>query len=113
MKIGNLIVLTKELLPSIKTTSYAKKIKLKVKAYAEATGIPFTDISPQVTAMSHNNLQTINNENKNPITKIVIIIIIIIIITMLTIIITIIIKRVIPVIFLYQLMLTIEEVTAL
>ncbi|CAI4454562.1 CQS_1a_G0017520.mRNA.1.CDS.1 [Saccharomyces cerevisiae] len=66
LKIGNLIVLTKELLPSIKTTSYAKKIKLKVKAYAEATGIPFTDISPQVTAMSHNNLQTINNENKNP-----------------------------------------------
>ncbi|CAI5150136.1 BEM_HP_G0079080.mRNA.1.CDS.1 [Saccharomyces cerevisiae] len=96
LKIGNLIVLTKELLPSIKTTSYAKKIKLKVKAYAEATGIPFTDISPQVTAMSHNNLQKINNENKNPHNKIVIIIII----TMLTIIITIIIKRVIPVIFL-------------
>ena len=66
LKIGNLIVLTKELLPTIKTTSYAKKIKLKVKAYAEATGIPFTEISPQASTMSHNNLQTINNENKNP-----------------------------------------------
>ncbi|CAI4061601.1 hypothetical protein SKDZ_07G0870 [Saccharomyces kudriavzevii ZP591] len=66
LKIGNLIVLTKELLPSIKTTSYAKKIKLKVKAYAEATGIPFTDISPQASTMNHNSFQTINNENKNP-----------------------------------------------
>ncbi|CAI4062628.1 hypothetical protein SUVZ_07G0780 [Saccharomyces uvarum] len=69
LKIGNLIVLTKELLPSIKTTSYAKKIKLKVKAYAETTGIPFTDISPQASTMNHNNFQTINNENKNPNSK--------------------------------------------
>lgn len=69
LKIGNLIVLTKELLPSIKTTSYAKKIKLKVKAYAETTGIPFTDISPQASTMNHNNFQAINNENKNPNSK--------------------------------------------
>ncbi|CAI1984890.1 hypothetical protein SEUBUCD646_0G01010 [Saccharomyces eubayanus] len=69
LKIGNLIVLTKELLPSIKTTSYAKKIKLKVKAYAETTGIPFTDISPQASTINHNNFQTINNENKNPNSK--------------------------------------------
>ncbi|AGO11717.1 AaceriADL056Wp [[Ashbya] aceris (nom. inval.)] len=47
LKVGNLIVLTKELLPSIKTTSYAKKIKLKVKAYAELTGVSFTDLSPK------------------------------------------------------------------
>lgn len=47
VKIGNLVVLTKELLPSIKTTSYAKKIKLKVKGYAEATGITFTDLTPK------------------------------------------------------------------
>lgn len=43
LKVGNLVILTKELLPSIKTTSYAKKIKVKVKAYAELTGISFTD----------------------------------------------------------------------
>lgn len=46
-KIGNLVILTKEFLPSIKTTSYAKKIKLKVKAYAELTGIAFADLSPK------------------------------------------------------------------
>lgn len=44
-KISNLVILTKELLPSIKTTSYAKKIKLKVKAYAEFTGVPFTELT--------------------------------------------------------------------
>ncbi|SCV00722.1 LANO_0F08284g1_1 [Lachancea nothofagi CBS 11611] len=43
VKVGNLVVLTKELLPSIKTTSYAKKIKIKVKAYAELTGLIFND----------------------------------------------------------------------
>ncbi|CUS22963.1 LAQU0S07e04192g1_1 [Lachancea quebecensis] len=43
MKVGNLVVLTKEMLPSIKTTSYAKKIKLKVKAYAELTGLVFAE----------------------------------------------------------------------
>ncbi|CAR23341.1 Mpt5p [Lachancea thermotolerans CBS 6340] len=43
VKVGNLVVLTKEMLPSIKTTSYAKKIKLKVKAYAELTGLVFAE----------------------------------------------------------------------
>lgn len=45
-KISNLIVITKELLPSIKNTSYAKKIKLKVRAYTELTGITFDDVTP-------------------------------------------------------------------
>lgn len=54
-KIGNLVVMTKEFLPSIKTTSYAKKIKLKVKSYAELTGIQFTDLSPKKSGNSHNN----------------------------------------------------------
>ncbi|KAL6937589.1 hypothetical protein ACO0RG_004100 [Hanseniaspora osmophila] len=46
-KIKRLMLITKNLLPSIKTTSYAKKIKLKVKAYTELTGFsldqPFAD----------------------------------------------------------------------
>lgn len=69
LKVGNLIVLTKELLPTIKTTSYAKKIKLKLKAYAELTGIPFTDLSPKNNSMDHGNRQRqchqpINNTRK-------------------------------------------------
>lgn len=43
-KISNLILLTKDLLPSIKTTSYAKKIKLKVRAFVELTGIASNDL---------------------------------------------------------------------
>ncbi|SCU87707.1 LAMI_0D07162g1_1 [Lachancea mirantina] len=54
LKIGNLVILTKELLPSIKTTSYAKKIKMKVKTYAELTGIAFTDLSPKKTSNNAN-----------------------------------------------------------
>lgn len=54
-KIGNLVIMTKEYLPSIKTTSYAKKIKLKVKSYAELTGIQFTDLSPKRNSNGGNN----------------------------------------------------------
>lgn len=60
-KIGNLVVLTKELLPSIKTTSYAKKIKLKVKSYTELTGIALTDVNPKKNSTKNNS--TINNQN--------------------------------------------------
>ncbi|QLL34545.1 hypothetical protein HG536_0G04070 [Torulaspora globosa] len=54
-KIGNLVVMTKEFLPSIKTTSYAKKIKLKVKSYAELSGIQFGDLSPKKATHNHNS----------------------------------------------------------
>ncbi|CCD26125.2 Mpt5p NDAI_0G03480 [Naumovozyma dairenensis CBS 421] len=69
-KINNLVILTKELLSSIKTTSYAKKIKLKVKAYAELTGISFPDLSPKKPNNSNKNHymnynNTINSVNKN------------------------------------------------
>lgn len=60
-KIGNLVVLTKELLPSIKTTSYAKKIKLKVKSYAELTGVAFADSSPK--KVNNKNNSNVNNSN--------------------------------------------------
>lgn len=53
-KIGNLVIMTKEFLPSIKTTSYAKKIKLKVKSYAELTGVQFTDLSPKKSGHGNN-----------------------------------------------------------
>ncbi|QGN18389.1 multicopy suppressor of pop two [Kluyveromyces marxianus] len=46
LKISKLIIITKELLPSIKNTSYAKKIKLKVRAYTELTGVSFDDLCP-------------------------------------------------------------------
>ncbi|CEP60520.1 Mpt5p LALA0_S01e12794g [Lachancea lanzarotensis] len=46
LKVTNLVVMTKELLPSIKTTSYAKKIKLKVKAFIELTGLVVNDNCP-------------------------------------------------------------------
>ncbi|SCU93590.1 LADA_0G03928g1_1 [Lachancea dasiensis] len=52
LRIGNLVILTKELLPSIKTTSYAKKIKLKVKAYAELTGLVFNEPAQVKNAIS-------------------------------------------------------------
>lgn len=64
-KIGNLVILTKEFLPSIKTTSYAKKIKLKVKSYAELTGIVFTDLSPKKNNNNNNNNNTNNNHYNN------------------------------------------------
>lgn len=68
-KIGNLVILTKEFLPSIKTTSYAKKIKLKVKAYAELTGIAFADLSPRKNSNgnynNHYNHRANNNNNNN------------------------------------------------
>lgn len=54
-KIGNLVVMTKEFLPSIKTTSYAKKIKLKVKSYAELSGIQFSDLSPKKGTHNHHH----------------------------------------------------------
>ena len=62
LKVGNLVILTKELLPSIKTTSYAKKIKLKVKAYAELTGLvfaepPFNKNTPSVASPSNHRKQ--------------------------------------------------------
>ena len=43
-KITNLICLTKDFLPSIKTTSYAKKIKLKVKSFYELTGFKLDNL---------------------------------------------------------------------
>ncbi|KAK5962316.1 Mpt5p PWA37_000358 [Arxiozyma heterogenica] len=52
-KISNLILLTKDLLPSIKTTSYAKKIKLKVRAFVELTGIASND--PKNNSVYGNN----------------------------------------------------------
>lgn len=65
-KIGHLVILTKEFLPSIKTTSYAKKIKMKVKSYAELTGIQFTDLSPKRNSNSGNNSGNhISNSNNN------------------------------------------------
>ncbi|CAR29872.1 ZYRO0G18964p [Zygosaccharomyces rouxii] len=67
-KIGNLVILTKEFLPSIKTTSYAKKIKLKVKAYAELTGIAFADLSPKKNTGGgnfNNNGNHFNNHRNN------------------------------------------------
>ena len=51
-KIGQLMVITKELLPTIKSTSYAKKIKIKVNSYAEFTGVQFPE--------------TISVENEDP-----------------------------------------------
>ncbi|KAK5778391.1 hypothetical protein RI543_004053 [Arxiozyma heterogenica] len=52
-KISSLILLTKDLLPSIKTTSYAKKIKLKVRAFVELTGIASND--PKNNSVYGNN----------------------------------------------------------
>lgn len=69
-KINSLIIQTKELLPSIKTTSYAKKIKLKVKAYAELTGLVFPELAPkkvnhQPKTQFFNNYNSNNAKNKN------------------------------------------------
>lgn len=55
-KISNLILLTKNLLPSIKTTPYAKKIKLKVKAYTELTGITTNDLKNNLMSSSNSNV---------------------------------------------------------
>lgn len=49
-KITNLICLTKDYLPSIKTTSYAKKIKLKVKSYYELTGFKLDNFNKNTSA---------------------------------------------------------------
>ncbi|KAH3901650.1 Mpt5p SCDLUD_001419 [Saccharomycodes ludwigii] len=50
-RINKLVFMTKNLLPTIKTTSYAKKIKLKVKSYSELTGI----------SLEANNSNVLNN----------------------------------------------------
>ncbi|CCE64257.1 hypothetical protein TPHA_0H00470 [Tetrapisispora phaffii CBS 4417] len=62
-RINNLIYLTKNVLPSIKTTSYAKKIKLKVKVFAELKGTAFTDF------VQNNDLQKQNSESTEHISQ--------------------------------------------
>ncbi|GMM53972.1 Mpt5 protein [Maudiozyma humilis] len=42
-RVHTLVCMTKDLLPSIKTTSYAKKIKLKVKGYSEICGLDLNE----------------------------------------------------------------------
>lgn len=64
-KISNLILLTKDLLPSIKTTSYAKKIKLKVRAYIELTGITSNDLKNNLTRGSSISSGTSSNNGSN------------------------------------------------
>ena len=55
-RVQTLVCMTKDLLPSIKTTSYAKKIKLKVKGYSDICGVELGDArstvapAPQVSA---------------------------------------------------------------
>lgn len=61
-KLTNLVILTKELLPTIKTTSYAKKIKLKVKSFAEITNLSFSGVNG-------NNAVNSNGGNNNKITN--------------------------------------------
>ena len=92
-KISNLVILTKEMLPSIKTTSYAKKIKLKIKVYSEIIGMTATELSSQKSDgdvsgknMNHfpthnqyqnhnlsynhnNNYSNINNNNSHSLTN--------------------------------------------
>lgn len=65
-KISNLILLSKDLLPSIKTTSYAKKIKLKVRAYIELTGISSNDLK-NTTISNVNTSTATTNDSLNPI----------------------------------------------
>lgn len=65
LKIGNLIIVTKELLPSIKNTSYAKKIKLKVRAYTELTGVSFEDLSPVKKKGNENTRQHNKHHSRN------------------------------------------------
>jgi len=60
-KVDILIRLTKDLLPSIKTTSYAKKIKLKVKGYAELCDIDFNDTTQTVSNLVSSQEQNSNN----------------------------------------------------
>ncbi|SCV04126.1 LAME_0H15962g1_1 [Lachancea meyersii CBS 8951] len=66
VKVSNLVILTKELLPSIKTTSYAKKIKLKVKAFIELTGLVFNDnTSPKNGPVAVNGQHHSNNRRQH------------------------------------------------
>ncbi|SMN18515.1 similar to Saccharomyces cerevisiae YGL178W MPT5 Member of the Puf family of RNA-binding proteins [Maudiozyma saulgeensis] len=67
-KVDILIRLTKDLLPSIKTTSYAKKIKLKVKGYAELCNIDFSEPAQAVSNLSgskDNNNNTLVTTSQN------------------------------------------------
>ncbi|CCH61582.1 hypothetical protein TBLA_0F00380 [Henningerozyma blattae CBS 6284] len=48
-KINHLMLLTKELLPSIKATTYLKKIKSKIKNYTEFIGIPFNEFTQDLS----------------------------------------------------------------
>ncbi|KAL6940618.1 hypothetical protein ACO0QE_004530 [Hanseniaspora vineae] len=71
-KVQKLMLITKNMLPSIKTTSYAKKIKLKVKAYTELTGFvldqPFVDQGSDVSSIydSYSNLSTSSSMSSFP-----------------------------------------------
>ncbi|KAG0669644.1 protein necessary for high temperature growth [Maudiozyma exigua] len=70
-KVDTLIRLTKDLLPSIKTTSYAKKIKLKVKGYSELCGIYFNDTTSNssfnnyFSLMGSNDIASVTTGNDN------------------------------------------------
>lgn len=67
-KIDTLVHSTKDYLPSIKTTSYAKKIKLKVKGYSELCGVDLNDTtssSNPTSSSSHSKNTTINYDSKN------------------------------------------------
>lgn len=66
-KISNLILLTKDLLPSIKTTSYAKKIKLKVRAYIELTGIASNDLKNNLVCGNNGNTTSNLSSITNPV----------------------------------------------
>lgn len=66
-KISNLILLTKDLLPSIKTTSYAKKIKLKVRAYIELTGITSNDLKNNLVYGNSGNITSNLTSINNPV----------------------------------------------
>lgn len=63
LKITNLVLLTKDLLPSIKTTSYAKKIKLKVKSYIELTGLTSNDALAKEALAAAANVNLNYNSN--------------------------------------------------
>ncbi|CCE62745.1 hypothetical protein TPHA_0D01040 [Tetrapisispora phaffii CBS 4417] len=67
-KITHLIFLTKELLPSIKATSYAKKIKSKVKDFAEFKGVQISDLTSECNILPTDN-QQISEVTKSKHTK--------------------------------------------
>ncbi|CCK71181.1 Mpt5p KNAG_0G01230 [Huiozyma naganishii CBS 8797] len=66
VKITALVAATKELLPSIKTTSYAKKIKLKVKAYSELAGVNVSDMQTTKPPAPNNVEAKATNQRNNP-----------------------------------------------